>query len=443
MLKVKYILPLFVVLLNGTLVSNIHAEDFDEEIKLEEQKYVYAVDFTGDYAEAEQLAMSKLLFDVSSGIVDVQNVNLNTDALISNEYITDDSKLKVVFNSNEVDNFISNGKIPTWKGLSEPLIVWMVKGQEVSEIDQDNNITSRVDARIVSADSKDLLATELEKLAKANNITIIYPMNDLEDMAKVNVSTVLQGNAQKISDVSRRYTPGYAISSILNAVDNNEYEMFYHVIDVMNNQEVYMSTVRGSEERIASVLLSEFKSRIGRSIVGSQLRASVAITTPVSDGFDDNSLKTLGTVDNVSYTILLRNVPNFKSLMTIQNNLMTLGLNNVAIASLKNQDVIFSFKNKTGIPLENLMNLYPALVKSTNENDKCVYFFDSNNTEGIVISNESQEKRDFTSENSTVSNETSEKINYNEPIENNGGSSVKSNYPDPNRKLKTGGGIAK
>ncbi|MGN1392665.1 MAG: DUF2066 domain-containing protein [Succinivibrionaceae bacterium] len=453
--RIKMILKFALVPISTMLfLSNVLAESDDiyvsdmdnsidkknsENINSKKVKYSVVVDFNGDYDESHDLALQKLVKDLSNGLIDGSNIKIDADSLIDDEIITDDYQLKVIFNDKKIDNLLHNGLIPVWYGLPEPLLFWLVKGVEVKGLDSDGNVTTRIDAKIVSADEENDIIKKIKKVGFDNGINVVFPINDLQDMEAVNVSSVIKSLPEEIIIPSLRYTKGYVTTALLNEKDG-VFELIATIINCDEKSVVYSTTLKSED---VDVLLNNFINEFKR-VVGSieAEKNSKTQSTVVTTGFDNTDNLKLGLAEKNKYRVLIRNVSDFSNIMKIQSNLEKIGLMPVVL-DVKGGDVLFLLKYDSPNSISSFLSMYKALISF--ESSEFIYIYDDEKSDILEVpelnSDQERKNEEENNENSSLNTETDAKNHYNnrsqnEPVLNN-------KFPDPNRKLKTGGGLVK
>jgi hypothetical protein len=404
--------------------TNLLAEDqvyvdnqsIQESISNTENVYKYTVKFNGDFDESNELAFDALIKDLSKGSMNPSELAVNIGDLIESEQINEDS-LDVIFNSAAVNNLISKGSITVWNGLVDPVIVWLVKGVA----DEDSKIKN---ATIISSSMVDGFSQKLLLIGKENNISIIYPMMDLDDIQNVTVSDVLSSSIDKVLAASSKYTSGLILNAYLEESDNNFNKLTYKIINIANSSELFSDTIEGSEDDIISKLYLTIKMNMSE-----KLNLSESVDAAIISGFSYITNLKLGEYKDNHVRILVRNTENFKQMVDVKNNLLKCGFTHADIVDVKGGDAIYDLQFDKGIQYKLMIEMYEKL-KFNND-----FVYTVNNTKDVSSKN---------SEDIIKSNETDVDIQYNTDVsvtKDQNNTTDNSTYPDPNKKLRTGGGV--
>lgn len=431
--------------------------------------YSYKVPFEGDFVSAHEEAFAEMVYGLSNGSTDPNSVKVNLDDIIQSENITPDGKLEVVFSEAAVKQMLGSGKITVWNGLKDPMILWLTRGTMVDVVGEGGKVDERTEARIVVSGERDGFVDAFVGRGSENKVNTILPLNDLDDMEKINISDVMSGEPVRIAGASSRYTQGIAVAGLLTS-GNSGLQFTYHIIDVSTAKKLFSGTVDGGINKITTKFYEDLRTALGNqksSGNSSESRAVNNVTTHL-EGFGIQDQNNLGVQANGSWQIMIKGTPSFDSMMEIKNNFHKIGFRQADIVDMKGGDVIFNLTTMDGVNPSNLMEAYPALVPDSNV--ASLYHFDTSVNNVIVIPDDSKKKTGSSAgtggtveessgnnsgdsadagnttgsdagntQNSETQNSKTEQRTR--PTERPRRKNNSGMYPDPNKRYHTGGGV--
>ncbi len=425
-------------------------------------EYDFKVPFNGDFDTAHEEAFGRLVDSLSGGGADPASVNADIDAIIASEDFTEDGSLIVSFSPDAVKRLLGSGRIAVWKGLEEPLLIWMIRGTTADVAGDDGQVDSRSEVRIVSSGEKDGFADALIAAGLREKVRAILPLNDLDDMEKVSVSDIMQGAADRIAAASAKYTGGAAAALLLTGTPGN-LSLTYHIVDLAKGETVYSDTAEGETSAVVGEFYASLKNVFGRknpSAAGLGAGSGDPGAAPLLDGYDgtEPSLN-LGSRPDGSYVVLIKGTPGFDAMMDIKRNFYKAGFSEAEITDVKGGDVVFTLTAIKNVDPRGLMELYPALVPDGAVPD--VFNFDATVKNAIVIPDEKAEQ---TAENAgegdggataaqpeekpaatdaaagPAGEKAAEPVTGTRDVRR-GRRKHRGSFLDPNRRYKTGGGV--
>lgn len=390
------------------------------------QSYTYNVPFNGDFDESHEFAFSELIKQLSKGSMNPSEIAIDVGSMIQDEQITDDS-LVVTFKNKSVEELIASGKIKVWEGLPDPVIVWIVKEPALSSNSFENDEPA---AELISSNVTGTFAEKLKVEGINNGITIIYPMMDLDDMQNLSIPDVMLGKPDVISKASVRYTAGMALDGML-VTEGKRLKLIYHLISVSDSKELFSDTVVGSEEEIINLVYTAVRMNLCKAI---QSNSSMVVNEN-GNGFLSIEALNLGEQANNHVRILIRNTQNFAQMVEIRDNLLKIGFISADIVDVKAGDVIFDISFNKGVLYKQMMEMYHNLQLL---NDFVYIYSIHDETSSTEVKNVDKNIQE-----DLKNNETNRDIQYNgsDSGESTTNNTTSSSYPDPNKKLRTGGGI--
>ena len=78
-----------------------------------------------------------------------------------------------------------------WNGLKDPMILWLTRGPMVDVVGEDGKVDERTEARIVVSGERDGFVDAFVGRGSENKVNTILPLNDLDDMEKINILNIL------------------------------------------------------------------------------------------------------------------------------------------------------------------------------------------------------------------------------------------------------------
>ncbi len=395
------------------------------------RNYIYSVPFNGDYDEAYEAAFRVLINDISGGSTPPSSLKVDISNLIATDEVIDD-ELQVTFARQEVEKLIQSGAITVWEGLADPMIVWLVKAVSTGENDDTN------DVQIVSSSSPlDAVSEAIVKQGQKNKVNVIFPMLDLEDMQRMTIPDVMRGESSKIIEASTKYTKGVALDAML-VKEGDAFRLIYHLVNIAEEQEVVSDALTGTPEQIASSLFVVIKKHLATQ---SQAPSSDKVLTPTvkkQPGFANIASLHLGQQPDGSFHILVQNLNEFSDLVVAKRILDSGGFSKVDVFDVKGSDAIYTLRVPKGNKYADLM----AELKALQPKENYCYEFSTIVAEDALANVPANEQNATTeqqdgNQNAQEKTETAKSIQYNNQ-QKRGSSSA---YPDPNRKLRTGGGL--
>lgn len=439
--------------------------------------YSYKVPFEGDFVSAHEEAFAEMVYGLSNGSTDPSSVKVNLDDIIQSENITPDGQLEVVFSEAAVKQMLGSGKITVWNGLKDPMILWLTRGTMVDVVGEGGKVDERTEARIVVSGERDGFVDAFVGRGSENKVNTILPLNDLDDMEKINISDVMSGDPGRIAGASSRYTQGIAVAGLLTS-GNSGLQFTYHIVDVSTAKKLFSGTVEGGINNITTKFYEDLRTAMGNQKTSGNSGESRAVNNVTThlEGFGIQDQNNLGVQANGSWQIMIKGTPSFDSMMEIKNNFHKIGFRQADIVDMKGGDVIFNLTTMDGVNPSNLMEAYPALVPDSNV--ASLYHFDASVNNVIVIPDDSKKKTGSATGTGTDSstgsageenagNKTGDSVStdaggntgnnagniQNSDAQNNKAeqrtrpterSRRKNNsgmYPDPNKRYHTGGGV--
>lgn len=432
------------------------------------KSYTYKVPFDGDFDKAYHQAFILLINEISKGGTSPDNINVDISSLITEENLGDD-EIELTFGEEEVRKLFENGQIVVWNGLRDPLVVWMVMGTHVLEhikpivVDEQgltpqtefgasvNHNMAPQDVKIISSSSNiDLFSQKFIRKGQDIGVNLLYPMLDLDDIQNITVSDVMRGSVDKITKASARYSQGLATSIMLFCADN-ELRLIYHIINIASGKELDTGAITGNDEEIITAFYDKLRQALMAKPMSNPVMG-IGNNDVVAVGFTDTSSLSLGVIDASHYQILVRNLKTFSDVVAVKTSLLTLGFTAVEIVDMKGADVVFNLTHGASeVPTERLA-LYPQLQLVSPEiytstgmvgeyiappTEETNNINDANNTQDLDNAGNEQKKLG-------VNNETPAQIQYNidqQSTTEKNNNLNKNKYPDPNKKLRTGGGL--
>lgn len=383
--------------------------------------YRYVVQFDGDFSAAQREAFNSMVKSVSNGTTDPNSLNVNIQSLIKSEDISEEGdKYIVTFDSGKIGRLINNGTIVVWRGFKQPLVAWLVKGDS----------SSSEEMHFVT-DPKDNFYNALRNVGSKNKVNLLLPVFDLDDIGAMSISDVMQPNTSKTGVASQRYSSGYAVNGIVVVKDGNAVQFTYHMIDVANNIEIINNTLTGSPSQVAVLFYDDLKKnanvfdRASSQATNSETSNTSTASIPEED-FSKNSELNLGKQEDNSYRVLVQGVSNFAVIKQIKDELYALGLQNISFGEVKGADVIYIVSLANGESLASYFAKEPGLVNRADY----VYYYDEKNRRDQI--QRQKQAKETAEKEATDAAEAEIKQRY--IRENN-------DAPDPNQKLKTGGGV--
>ncbi|WP_406545480.1 DUF2066 domain-containing protein [Succinimonas sp.] len=415
--------------------------------------YTYKVPFDGDYDAAYSKAFKRMVTDVSSGATDPNSLSVNIQSLIASEDISmDGSEYIIVFDEAKIKRLISRGDISVWRGLSQPLVAWVLLGlPETDDLGEQKYKTSFI------TDAEDQFLAELKKAGSRNGVNLLIPLFDLDDMADLRASDVMLSDSEKAGKASQKYSSGYALLGVLSPEPGGQYQFAYHIVNISQKSEVLSNSVFGSLSQVAVRFYQDLKNN-------SALFSAKTVRDESSNPGRDNSSDTsevpgyshvealgLGKQDDGSYRVLVQGAVNFSIMKQIKDDLYDKGFQSVSIAEVKGGDVVFLLKPAKDMVLEEAIAQEKVLVNRT----QYVYLYNpraygrnSSGSSGSSTgysgdSNTRADDGDLTSASRNGNDDAGSGISYDEAARelrdrykrDSGG------YPNPNNRLHTGGGV--
>ncbi len=415
--------------------------------------YTYKVPFDGDYDAAYSKAFKRMVTDVSSGATDPNSLSVNIQSLIASEDISmDGSEYIIVFDEAKVKRLISRGDISVWRGLSQPLVAWVLLGlPETDDLGEQKYKTSFI------TDAEDQFLAELKKAGSRNGVNLLIPLFDLDDMADLRASDVMLSDSEKAGRASQKYSSGYALLGVLSPESGGQYQFAYHIVNIFQKSEVLSNSVFGSLSQVAVRFYQDLKNN---SALFSAKTVRDESSTPGRDNSSDSGevpgyshveALGLGKQDDGSYRVLVQGAVNFSIMKQIKDDLYDKGFQSVSIAEVKGGDVVFSLKPAKDMVLEEVIAQEKVLVNRT----QYVYLYNpraygrnssgsAGNSSGYSEdSNTRSDDADLTNTSRNSNDDTGSGISYDEAARelrerykrDSGG------YPNPNNRLHTGGGV--
>ena len=415
--------------------------------------YTYKVPFDGDYDAAYSKAFKRMVTDVSSGATDPNSLSVNIQSLIASEDISmDGSEYIIVFDEAKVKRLISRGDISVWRGLSQPLVAWVLLGlPETDDLGEQKYKTSFI------TDAEDQFLAELKKAGSRNGVNLLIPLFDLDDMADLRASDVMLSDSEKAGRASQKYSSGYALLGVLSPESGGQYQFAYHIVNISQKSEVLSNSVFGSLSQVAVRFYQDLKNN---SALFSAKTVRDESSTPGRDNSSDSGevpgyshveALGLGKQDDGSYRVLVQGAVNFSIMKQIKDDLYDKGFQSVSIAEVKGGDVVFSLKPAKDMVLEEVIAQEKVLVNRT----QYVYLYNpraygrnssgsAGNSSGYSEdSNTRSDDADLTNTSRNSNDDAGSGISYDEAARelrerykrDSGG------YPNPNNRLHTGGGV--
>ncbi len=415
--------------------------------------YTYKVPFDGDYDAAYSKAFKRMVTDVSSGATDPNSLSVNIQSLIASEDISmDGSEYIIVFDEAKVKRLISRGDISVWRGLSQPLVAWVLLGlPETDDLGEQKYKTSFI------TDAEDQFLAELKKAGSRNGVNLLIPLFDLDDMADLRASDVMLSDSEKAGRASQKYSSGYALLGVLSPESGGQYQFAYHIVNISQKSEVLSNSVFGSLSQVAVRFYQDLKNN---SALFSAKTVRDESSTPGRDNSSDSGevpgyshveALGLGKQDDGSYRVLVQGAVNFSIMKQIKDDLYDKGFQSVSIAEVKGGDVVFSLKPAKDMVLEEVIAQEKVLVNRT----QYVYLYNpraygrnssgsAGNSSGYSEDiNTRSDDADLTNTSRNSNDDTGSGISYDEAARelrerykrDSGG------YPNPNNRLHTGGGV--
>lgn len=414
--------------------------------------YTYKVPFLGDLDAAYQDTFNLLVKDLSNGAMSGNDLSVDISSLILSENIGDDF-IEITYGANSVCDLLNSGKITIWKGIKEPVVLWMVVSPDVyrylamqnssndASLPQNNvevNTETASNAKIISAnDSIDLFSQSFIAKGKSLNVHIIYPMQDLDDMMNLKLDEVMRGDTNKVTNASKRYSNGYAIASMLFCNDD-KLRMIYHIVDLKTGKELAKDSIDGDYLAI----VNEFYERLKSATNVTQVVQNQTLLPPTTS--IDVSSFNLGPVNDTNYRILIRNIANFSDVVKIKNIFLSLGFLRSDIVDINGDNVVFNLGHAKGANVTDVLSKL-GFIKLMSPNEYYlamdVSSFNANDvTEEPQVDNNNLPQNNEKAQNpnqNIENNHVNDNMQYKPKNEN----SINSKYPDPNKKLHTGGGL--
>lgn len=143
---------------------------------------------------------------ITLGMGNSSEPSLDAVAPALRSFTTDaDGNLVLRFSVPMAERILSNQGASSWKGLSNPILVWMVSldGSEMN---------------MVSGQSLSSFAQAILAAAPEYKYRLMFPILDLEDMQKVHASSILDHKDADLTAASRRYGADYFIAAAISSV---------------------------------------------------------------------------------------------------------------------------------------------------------------------------------------------------------------------------------
>lgn len=157
-----------------------------------------------------QLVSKEVIDDVSS--VSIEDIKNSVSSLrLKDDYF------EITFDDAKVKEIINAQGFSAWSGLSEPVLVWLASVDE-------NSVS------VLNGDSEDPIVSGLKAASSKNNYNLMFPVMDLDDVAKVNGQTILSHSDKILAKASERYEAEFFVAGALDcSVDSNEYLIKWNV----------------------------------------------------------------------------------------------------------------------------------------------------------------------------------------------------------------------
>lgn len=304
------------------------------------KKFEYVVEFDGSYEQAYQKAFEQLIHDISNGGTNPSSINVSAEDYIAEESLTDDGDMLIVFDNLKVDVLLRSGLINIWKGLEEPILLWGIKSNVISTIDEEGIIRNSVDTSYLSDNNP--FVEVLHNKTKEQNIKIILPLMDLDDIGAIKISDISMFSQERVISASVRYTNGLVLVGNLTQVDDENYKFEYRLLNVSKMETVYNGELIGDYESIATSFIENLKQYLtdAQSIlneVSKDIQNSANIQVQGYENLEDLNL---GYVSDNRARILVRNVKTFREVNEVKLCLRDLGYSDVLDIDVKGNDVI-------------------------------------------------------------------------------------------------------
>lgn len=321
---------------SNNLVASGNNSNHNEKTKA----FEYVVEFDGDYDHAYQIAFEQLIHDISNGGTNPNSIKVSIEDLIAEESLTDDGNLQVVFDNLKVDVLLRSGLVNIWKGLEEPILLWGIKSNVVSTIDEEGVITNSVETRYLS--EKNAFVEVLHSKTKEQNIKIILPLMDLDDIGAIKISDISMYSQERIISASTRYTNGLVLVGDLTQVDDENYKFVYKLLNVSKMETVYNGELIGDYESIANSFIEKLKQYLTnvQSTFNEVSKDPLNSENTIVQGYDNLEDLNLGYVSDSSAKILIRNVKSFREVNEVKLCLRDLGFSDVVDIDVKGYDVV-------------------------------------------------------------------------------------------------------
>ena len=114
-----------------------------------------------------------------------------------------------------------------------------------------------------------------------NKVNTILPLNDLDDMEKINISDVMSGDPGRIAGASSRYTQGIAVAGLLTS-GNSGLQFTYHIVDVSTAKKLFSGTVEGGINNITTKFYEDLRTAMGNQKTSGNSYAKENLKIPFS-----------------------------------------------------------------------------------------------------------------------------------------------------------------
>lgn len=182
---------------------------------------------------------------ITLGMGQISNLTIDEIAPALRSYTTDaDGNLVLRFSLPMAEAILKKQGAASWKGLSNPVLVWMVG------LDGQSNGTNM---SLVSGQNLSSFAQAIMSATPDYKYRLMFPIMDLEEISKVKVTTVLDHQDEVLTKASERYGADFFISAAISSVPNESGMTFKWNLYNRNGEAIAKSSISGHMDEVASL----------------------------------------------------------------------------------------------------------------------------------------------------------------------------------------------
>ena len=178
---------------------------------------------------------------ITLGLGQSKNLSIDEVAPAVRSFTTDaDGNLVLRFSLPMAESILKKQGSTSWKGLSNPVLVWMVglDGQSMN---------------LVSGQNLSSFAQAIMAATPDYKYRLMFPILDLEEMQKVKVNTILDHQDEVLAQASERYGADYFIAAAISSVPNESSITFKWNLFNRGGEVIAQSAVSGLIDEVASL----------------------------------------------------------------------------------------------------------------------------------------------------------------------------------------------